>query len=210
MPVGDRRSSSCCVGWGRRHWCGFRAPARCRSETGAPALAALAGAGVIGAGFALPRDAGRRPALQLLLRWLGPASLVQVSRSRAMPVGDRRSSSCCVGWGRRHWCGFRAPARCRSETGAPALAALAGAGVVGAGFALPRDAGRRPALQLLLRWLGPASLVRVSRCRAMPVGDRRSLQHVGNMQVLGAARRGGLQSPVTHRGSSRRVLYGHA
>ena len=42
--------------------------------------------------------------------------LVRVSRSRAMPVGDRRSTA----WG----------------------------GVVGAGFALPRDAGRRPALHV--------------------------------------------------------------
>ena len=106
MPVGDRRSKRC------RRW--FRAPARCRSETGAPS--------VVGAGFALPRDAGRRPALQALS--------ALVSRSRAMPVGDRRSKRC------RRW--FRAPARCRSETGAPS--------VVGAGFALPRDAGRRPAL----------------------------------------------------------------
>ena len=126
MPVGDRRSKRC------RRW--FRAPARCRSETGAPS--------VVGAGFALPRDAGQRPALQALS--------ALVSRSRAMPVGDRRSKRC------RRW--FRAPARCRSETGAPS--------VVGAGFALPRDAGRRPALQAL------SALV--SRSRAMPVGDRHS------------------------------------
>ena len=147
MPVGDRRSKRC------RRW--FRAPARCRSETGAPS--------VVGAGFALPRDAGRRPALQALS--------ALVSRSRAMPVGDRRSKRC------RRW--FRAPARCRSETGAPSVV---GAGfalprecrsetgapsVVGAGFALPRDAGRRPALQAL------SALV--SRSRAMPVGDRRSV-----------------------------------
>ena len=86
------------------------------------------------------------------------ALLGRVSRSRAMPVRDRRSR-------RRWWCGFRAHARCRSETGAPG-------GVGGAGFALPRDAGRRPALQ--------AALVgRVSRCRAMPVGDRRSWGGVG-------------------------------
>ena len=57
-----------------------------------PALQAvrLAGRGVVGAGFALPRDAGQRPALQAVkLAW--PASSVQVSRSRAMPVRDRRS-----------------------------------------------------------------------------------------------------------------------
>ena len=97
---------------------------------------------VVGAGFALPRDAGQRPALRALS--------ALVSRSRAIPVRGRRSKRC------RRW--FRAAARCRSETGAPS--------VVGAGFALPRDAGRRPALQALL--------VRVSRSRAMPVGDRRS------------------------------------
>ena len=71
-----------------------------------------------------------------------------VSRSRAMPVRDRPSKR-GAGFGAparcrsetgdscRRW--FRAPARCRSETGAPS--------VVGAGFALPRDAGQRPALQ---------------------------------------------------------------
>ena len=140
MPVGDRRSNA-----GQRpalqaalSRAGFALPRDAgrrptgRSETGAPS--------VVGAGFALPRDAGRRPALQALS--------ALVSRSRAMPVGDRRSKRC------RRW--FRAPARCRSETGAPS--------VVGAGFALPRDAGRRPALQAL------SALV--SRSRAMPVGDR--------------------------------------
>ena len=230
-------------------------------EKGGVALT-LAGLGVIAAGFALPRDAGRRPALRGCTpscpcgvrawgciftarvvrhsRWRGAASLVRVSRSRAMPVGDRRSEAVrhpalvgfargaafsqqgwCgthVGGGRRRWCGFRAPARCRSETGAPRLYAilplwgsrvglhfhskggaaltLAGGGVVGAGFALPRDAGRRPALRGCTpscpcgvrawgciftarvvrhsRWRGAASLVRVSRSRAMPVGDRRS------------------------------------
>ena len=63
----------------QRGRCGFRAPARCRSETGAPrrprdssrlamrgfAAVRLAGGGVVGAGFALPRDAGRRPALHV-------------------------------------------------------------------------------------------------------------------------------------------------
>ena len=121
-----------------------------RSETGAPAALVLglwcaaltlAGWSVIGAGFALPRDAGRRPALQPCSRlfsvcgarrsrWQDGASSVLVSRSRAMPVGDRRSSrarACSrsvvrgahVGGTERHRGGFRAPARCRSETGAP-------------------------------------------------------------------------------------------
>ena len=61
------------------------------------------------------------------------ALLVRVSRSRAMPVGDRRSTSprfnadrryavrsSEIGGAQRCWCGFRAHARCRSETGAPA------------------------------------------------------------------------------------------
>ena len=47
--------------------------------------------------------------------WRGAASSALVSRSRAMPVGGRRSA-----------------------------VRLAGRSVVGAGFALPRDAGRRP------------------------------------------------------------------
>ena len=119
-----------------RWWCGFRA-ARCRSETGAP-WGSVGGAGfaltrdagrrpalrALGAGFALTRDAGRRPALH------GAALVVRVSRSRAMPVGDRRSM------GRRWWCGFRAaramPVGDRRSS------------VVGAGFALTRDGGRRP------------------------------------------------------------------
>ena len=171
----------------------FRAPARCRSETGAPAVPALvprlrqrqeaaqvsrsrampvgdrrssrprarsaasAKAGS-GAGFALPRDAGRRPAL-LAVPAIAPRlrqrqEAAQVSRSRAMPVGDRRSKPSRLslrGFGKgRKRRRFRAPARCRSETGAPSRpgyrsAASAKAGS-GAGFALPRDAGRRPAL----------------------------------------------------------------
>ena len=140
----------------------FRAPARCRSETGAPsrpryrsAVSAKAGSG---AGFALPRDAGRRPALQavpaLVPRLRQRQEAAQVSRSRAMPVGDRRSKPSRLslrGFGKgRKWCRFRAPARCRSETGAPAVPAL-----------VPRLRQRQEAAQ-------------VSRSRAMPVGDRRS------------------------------------
>ena len=150
--------AQCCRRW-------FRAPARCRSEAlvsrsgdagRRPALQeggafALAGRGVVGAGFALPRA-------PWALALAGAVLSALVSRSRAMPVGGphRRSSApggwgTRVGWARccRGW--FRAPARCRSETGAPtegAALALAGRSVVGAGFALPRDAGRRPALQL--------------------------------------------------------------
>ena len=67
-----------------------------------------------------------RPSARRCRRWFrAPARC----RSEA-PTGrtGQRSERC------RRW--FRAPARCRSETGAPS--------VVGAGFALPRDAGRRP------------------------------------------------------------------
>ena len=170
MPVGDRRSKRC------RRW--FRAPARCRSETGAPS--------VVGAGFALPRDAGQRPALQALSALVsrsrampvgetGAPSVVGalVSRSRAMPVGDRRSKRC------RRW--FRAPARCRSETGAPS--------VVGAGFALPRDAGRRPALQalsaLVSRDAGRRDR-RSKRCRRWFRAPARCRSETGAPSVVGA------------------------
>ena len=150
-------------GFGKgRKWRGFRAPARCRSETGAPAVPAF-----------VPRLRQRQ-------------EVVQVSRSRAMPVGDRRSKPSRLslrGFGKgRQWRGFRAPARCRSETGAPSRpgyrsAASAKAGS-GAGFALPRDAGRRPALQavpaFVPRLRQRQEVVQVSRSRAMPVGDRRS------------------------------------
>ena len=163
MPVGDRRSSrarACSrsvvrgthAGRMERHRRGFRASARCRSE-----------------------DRRSRPSRRLFSvcgarhsGWQDGASSARVSRSRAMPVGDRRSSRARAcsrsvvrgthGGGReRHRRGFRAPARCRSETGAPVVLALvlrlrcaalrlAGWSVIGAGFALPRDAGRRPAL----------------------------------------------------------------
>ena len=91
---------------------------------------------VMCAGFALPRDAGRRPALRHpVLEGVrhalghGAVSCARVSRSRAMPVGDRRSKKwrhpvrggCGTHFGMAqcHVRGFRAPARCRSETGAP-------------------------------------------------------------------------------------------
>ena len=69
------------------------------------------------AGFALPRDAGQRPALHKEkvrprgavaasgagrvrhALWHGAVSCALVSRSRAMPVGDRRSLSYKKGGG---------------------------------------------------------------------------------------------------------------
>ena len=143
----------------RRGW--FRAPARCRSE-------------------APTGRTGRRSAARLAMGvsrpsascWHNAASSGLVSRSRAMPVGDQRSSDA----GRRP-----ALQRCRSEapigrTGRRSTARLAMRvsrpsascwhnAVVGAGFALTRDAGRRPALQSG-RWFRAR--------RAMPVGGQRS------------------------------------
>ena len=119
------------------------------------AALALGGRSVVGAGFALPRDAGRRPA------FLAPRSIV---------VGDGRCGS-HVGMAqcRRRW--FRAPARCRSETGAP-------------GPALVR--GWRCAMRQS-RWHGAASSALVSRCRAMPVGDRRSRRRACSRLAMGDA-----------------------
>ena len=212
MPVGDRRSKLSRLslrGFGKgRKRRRFRAPARRRSETGAPsrpgyrsAVSAKAGSG---AGFALPRDAGRRPALQavpaIAPRLRQRQEVAQVSRSRAMPVGDRRSS------------------RPRARSAASAKAGS------GAGFALPRDAGRRPALQpsprsfrgfgkgrkrrrfraparcrsetgapavpaLVPRFRQRQEVVRVSRSRAMPVGDRRSRPSRLSLRGFGKGRK---------------------
>ena len=188
-------------------------------------------------------------------RWQGAALSGRVSRSRAMPVGDRRSrpsepphllgvraetgaiptvgvcaaaalrAAVPTGGRRSLACRAISPSGVRAETGAisavgvcaaAALRAavpgptgrtaqrsafqavlalvlrlrcaaltLAGWSVIGTGFALPRDAGRRPALQSSPRlfsvcgtrhppWRDGASSARVSRSRAMPVGDRRS------------------------------------
>ena len=174
--------------------------ARRPPRSGKSAAPTLAGPRVMRAGFALPRDAGQRPALHKekvrprgavaasgagrVRRALGhgAVSCARVSRSRAMPVRDRRSTrkrrvpgerwrhpvrggcGAHLGMAQCHVRGFRAPARCRSETGAPqGKGAASGSGggircgegaartwawrsVMCAGFALPRDAGQRPAL----------------------------------------------------------------
>ena len=169
------------IGGGRRCRCWFRAPARCRSETGAPrprdsarlamrgfAAVRLAGGGVVGAGFALPRDAGRRPALH---REIGGASVVGAGFALPRDAGRRPALHREIGGASVVGAGFALP---RDAGRRPALhREIGGASVVGAGFALPRDAGRRPALHPV-RLAGPALSVRVSRSRAMPVGDRRS------------------------------------
>ena len=130
----------------------------------------LAWRSVVGTGFALPRDAGRRPALRFARR---PALR-----------GTRRDGNRPDGWGLRR----RGPAgRCAGphrglEVGVPlrpapsgpvgfargAAFSQRGTHVGGAPrhrrcFALPRDAGRRPALQE--NW--PAL-----RCRAPPCLER--------------------------------------
>ena len=94
------------------------------------------GRALLGRVFALPRDAGRRPALHVRIG----------VRRRVVGAGFALTRDA----GRRP-----ALQRCRSEAGASS------------------DAGRRPALHVGLAW-GVGSLERVSRSRAMPVGDQRS------------------------------------
>ena len=149
MPVGDRRSMLYAIRRSR----GSRVGLHFHSKGGAAltlAGVALLGrvsrsraivGGVVGAGFALTRDAGRRPALHAVRH---PA-LEGFARGAAF--SQQGWCGTHVGGGRRCWGGFRAAARCRSETGAPRGIGVGGR-VVGAGFALPRDAGRRPALHV--------------------------------------------------------------
>ena len=150
MPTGGRRSLTC-------------AP-RCRSEgryrenrPAVPACLRLAeafqdqvvdlpelvfavriGTGVIGAGFALPRDAGRRPALHA-----GQPSAVLPACPRAVPAPTLLERGVIgAGFALARDAGRR-PALHPGQPHA-VLSALAERGVIGAGFALPRDAGRRP------------------------------------------------------------------
>ena len=144
--VGDARSR--CAS---RSGAGFRAPARCRSDrTGAPLFR------------------GWRCAISLRV-----AQRCRVSRSRAMPVGDRRSAF--------SWLAMRdlVAQRCR----------------VSRSRAMPvgdrRSAIRVPDRRSAFSWLAMrvvARSARVSRSRAMPVGDRRSF-------AVGDAPSGQLGSP---------------
>ena len=93
--VGDAWVRSRQIGGGRRCRCGFRAPARCRSETGAPRT-------------------GRRSGVPLR-----PAPSGPVGFARGAAFSQQGWCGTHVGGGRRRRCGFRAPARCRSEAGAP-------------------------------------------------------------------------------------------
>ena len=152
FAVGDARCGSH-VGMAqcRRRW--FRAVARCRSETGAPAPRLFA-VGDARCGSRVGRAQRRR-------RWFRAAARCRSETGapgpRLFAVGDARCGS-HVGRAQRRRRWFRAAARCRSETGAP-------------GPALVR--GWRWAMRQS-RWHGAVSSALVSRCRAMPVGDRRS------------------------------------
>ena len=161
MPVGDRRSKP-----SRRFFAADDASSRCASRSGAgPQREKRSRLGrpvhpagherVRPRGGAADSDRGIRCWERMgHSRWHGAVSSAQVSRSRAMPVGDRRS-------GRP---GYRSAASAKAGSGA--------------GFALPRDAGRRPALQavpaFVPRLRQRQEAAQVSRFRAMPVGDRRS------------------------------------
>ena len=160
MPVGDRRST---LDWrGQRRWCRFRAPARA-SETGA------------GAGFALLRDAGRRPALHV-----GLARRSVVGAGFALPRDAGRRPALHVGLARRSVVGAGF-ALLRDAGRRPALhVGLARCSVVGAGFALPRDAGRRPALHV--RLAGPASSVRRFRAPARCRSETGAPREIGEAQ----------------------------
>ena len=189
--------------------------ARRPPRSGKSAAPTLAGPRVMRAGFALRRDTGQRPALQeekvrprgavaasgagRVRHALGhgAVSCARVSRSRAMPVRDRRSTRKRCGPGERwrhpvrggcgthlgmaqcHVRGFRAPARCRSETGAPKKVRPRGA-VAASGAGRVRHALGH----------GAVSCARVSRSRAMPVRDRRSkkVRPRGAVAASGAGR----------------------
>ena len=138
----------------------------CRPEVGVP----------LPAGPSLPVGSAprREPSRRLGVR--PPPAL-----RAAVPVGDRRSSrprACSrsavrgtrAGRMERHRRGFRAPARCRSETGAPGRARACSRSVVRGTHA---------------GGMG-ASSARVSRFRAMPVGDRRSWPCPRLFSVCGA------------------------
>ncbi len=131
------------VGWAQCCRCWFRAPARCRSETptGRTGQRSRRGCGTH-VGWARA-SAGRA-------RWLG----ARVGWARAL-AGRARRQGTRVGRARCCRCWFRAPARCRSE--APA-----------------GRTGQRSKRVRHSRWLGAVLSVLVSRSRAMPVGDRRS------------------------------------
>ena len=115
----------------------------------------LSGVPISTAGFALPRDAGRRPALRVA-RW-HPAPV----RVRPSPLANRSQVSAQ----RHRGAGFAAPARCRSETGAPVSTVTCDEDLEGRfGSVLGSDSG----------WQGAASRW-FQRSRAMPSCRRPAL-----------------------------------
>ena len=166
LPVGSapRREPSRGLGYAPPRPCG----PLCRPEVGVPSrpgffatgdgsFAALRAA-VPGSTGRTARRSGFQPSSRLFSvcgarhsRWQDGASSGRVSRSRAMPVGDRRSS--------------------RPRACSPSAVRGTHAGtVIGTGFALPAMpvGDRRSSV------IGRDGASSVSRSRAMPVGDRRS------------------------------------
>ena len=123
----------------------------------------LAGCGAIGAGFALPRDAGLETGAPgwALWHWGDWRWFRAAARCRSE---DRRSWLGALACGDWRW--FRAPARCRSGDRRSWLGALAcGDWRWFRAAARCRSGDRRSWLGALALW----GLALVSRCRAMPV-----------------------------------------
>ena len=157
MPTGGRRSK----------------PSRdsSRSAIRGSAALTLAWRSAVGAGFALPRDAGRRPALRCRARFtcVGGTRL----RGPAGRCADRRSALQAV------------PALLHNRQ-----YAISWRSVVGAGFALPRDAGRRPALRCRARFTRVGGTWFPLSRAITRIGDTRSRGPAGR----GADRRSALQA----------------
>ena len=159
-----------------RHRRGFRAPARCRSETGAPGRPRACSRSVVRGTHAGRMERHRRG-------FRAPARC----RSETGAPGRARACSRSVvrgthaGGMERHRYWFRAPARCRSETGAPGVPALVLGlrGTHGGGMERYRYWFRAPARcrsedgapggARHSRWREGTSSEQVSRSRAMPV-----------------------------------------
>ena len=190
MPVGDRRSSrprACSpsavrgthAGRMERHRRGFRAPARCRSETGAPGRARACSRSVVRGTHAGGMERHRR----------GFRASARCRSETGAPGRARACSRSVVrgthGGGMeryRYW--FRAPARCRSEdrrSWRRAALTVAGGNVIGAGFALPRDAGLKTGApggglyQMEAGGPGRRPLGGVPAESSTPVGERTAL-----------------------------------
>ena len=122
---------------------------------------------VIGAGFALPRDAGDRRS-----RVPGGSRAVRVvqGHGRRSRPGIRGWCGTYGGMAQGHRCWFRAPARCRSETGAPGCPRSCRARGEGWWGTVVGRALRDSRVVRDLRRRGAASSALVSRSRAMKTG----------------------------------------